>query len=337
MPHFDPRDFAGRVILAPMSGVTDPPFRSVAEAMGAFATVCEMTASDGLATGRDEAVRKARPSGSDRPFIVQLAGRETHWMEEGARSATDLGADLIDINMGCPARKVTNGLSGSALMRNLDHAERLIDATLRGSGVPVGLKMRLGWDREALNAPDLAERAEAAGVTWLTVHGRTRQQFYKGHADWAAVARVKQATALPLIVNGDVTDVETAREALRLSGADAVMVGRAATGRPWLVRMIEDAWRTGRAAHAPDAAAREASAQRLLELSLEHYGPDLGVRAVRKHLAAAIDAEPSSVTPHRRSALRRMVCTSPTPQSTRTAVATAFEALAADPRCMQAA
>ena len=222
-----------RVLLAPMSGVSDRPFREIAAAFGAGAVVCEMVASERLAEGNAEACTRAERAGSG-PHVVQLAGREARWIAEGARAATDCGADIIDINMGCPARKVTTGYSGSALMRDLDHALRLIEATVGATPLPVTLKMRLGWDDSTINAPDLARRAEETGVRLITVHGRTRCQFYSGAADWAAIGAVKQVVKIPVIANGDLTSFSDVGLILDLSGADGVMVGRGACGRPWL-------------------------------------------------------------------------------------------------------
>src|SRR6188472_2825853 len=210
---------ANRVLLAPMSGITDAPFRRLAAALGAGLVVSEMTASDDLVHGRPMSVLRCEATGIG-PHVVQLAGCQTHWMSEGARVAEAAGADIIDINMGCPARHVTGGQSGSALMRDLDHALKLIEATIAAVKVPVTLKMRLGWDDRSLNAPELARRAEAAGVQLISVHGRTRCQFYKGEADWGAVRAVRDAIAIPLVVNGDITSYENARDALGHSGAD---------------------------------------------------------------------------------------------------------------------
>ncbi len=204
---------ANRVLLAPMSGVTDAPFRRQAAALGAGLVVSEMTASDELVHGRPMSRLRCEAAGIG-PHVVQLAGCETHWMAEGAKVAEAAGADIIDINMGCPARHVTGGQSGSALMRDLDHALTLIEATIAAVKVPVTLKMRLGWDDRSLNAPELARRAEAAGVQMITVHGRTRCQFYKGEADWTAVRAVKAAISVPLVVNGDITSFEKAVQAL---------------------------------------------------------------------------------------------------------------------------
>jgi nifR3 family TIM-barrel protein len=262
---------ANRAVLAPMSGVTDAPFRRFAADLGAGLVVSEMTASDDLVSGRWISRLRCEASGIG-PHVVQLAGCEAHWMAEGARIAADAGADIIDINMGCPARHVTGGQSGSALMRDLDHALGLIEATVTAVRVPVTLKMRLGWDERSLNAPELARRAEAAGVRMITVHGRTRCQFYKGEADWSAVRRVREATELPLVVNGDITSFERAVTALEASGADAVMIGRGAQGQPWLPGQIARRLHTGMVETAPPLATQLALLRRLYDELLAHYG-----------------------------------------------------------------
>src|SRR4051812_46016055 len=236
-----------------MSGITDAPFRRVAAELGAGLVVSEMTASDDLVKGRWISRLRCEASGIG-PHVVQLAGCETRWMAEGAKVAQDGGADIIDINMGCPARHVTGGQSGSALMRDLDHALKLIEATISAVKVPVTLKMRLGWDDRSLNAPELARRAEAAGVRMITVHGRTRCQFYKGDADWGAVRAVRDAISVPLVVNGDITSFEKAVRALEMAGADAVMIGRGAQGQPWLPGQIGRRLETGNAESAPELA-----------------------------------------------------------------------------------
>jgi tRNA-dihydrouridine synthase B len=279
---------ANRVFLAPMSGVTDAPFRRLTARLGAGLVVSEMTASDDLAHGRPMSRLRCEAAGVG-PHVVQLAGCETHWMAEGARIAEAAGADIIDINMGCPARHVTGGQSGSALMRDLDHALKLIEATIAAVKVPVTLKMRLGWDDRLLNAPELARRAQDAGVQLISVHGRTRCQFYKGEADWNAVRAVKNAIDIPLVVNGDITSFEKAVTALQMSGADAVMIGRGAQGQPWLPGQIGRRLETGVMESAPSLAVQLNYIATLYEEICSHYGLRIGLRHARKHLGWALD------------------------------------------------
>jgi nifR3 family TIM-barrel protein len=248
-----------------------------------------MVASDALVRGHAEAALRADGRGIT-PHVVQLAGCEAHWLGEAARMAEASGAAIIDINMGCPAKRVTNGWAGSALMRDLDHACRLIEATVGAVSVPVTLKMRLGWDEQSLNAPELASHAVALGVAMITVHGRTRSQFYKGSASWSAVRAVRQAIAVPLVVNGDVASLQDAREALVQSGADAVMIGRAAMGRPWMVGEIgRSLSMKGENPPALDADTMAGAAVEHYESLLASMGRDVGVRHARKHVAAYAD------------------------------------------------
>ena len=278
-----------RVFLAPMSGISDRPFREIARAYGAGLVVSEMTASDKLAQGNPEALLRAERAGEGL-HVVQMAGREAHWMAEGARAAEAAGADIIDINMGCPAKKVTGGYSGSALMRDLDHALTLIEATVAATALPVTLKMRLGGDETTMNAPELARRAEAAGIRMITVHGRTRCQFYNGTADWAAIRAVRDAITIPLIANGDLTRPEDIAEMLRQSGADGLMVGRGACGRPWLPGAMATFAATGRMPAPPEGAALAELVARHYDGLLAHYDLAIGLRAARKHLAWYLDA-----------------------------------------------
>ena len=267
-----------RVFLAPLSGISDLPFRQLAWRHGAGLVFTEMVASRELVTDRAESHVRLRGDGID-PHVVQLAGREAWWMGEAARIAEANGAAMIDINMGCPAKKVTGGYSGSALMRDPDHALGLIEATIKAVSVPVTLKMRLGWDHDNLNAPLIAARAEAAGVRMITIHGRTRMQFYKGEADWDAIARVREAVTVPLIANGDVATRADIAECLRRSGADAVMVGRAAQGQPWICGEL-----AGSEDVPEDRKARHAVALEHYRLMIDQYGEDVGVRHARKHI-----------------------------------------------------
>jgi nifR3 family TIM-barrel protein len=298
-----------RVFLAPMSGVTDIVFRRLAEKAGAGLVISEMVASAEFCGESAESQKRAM-GGDLQLHAVQLAGREAYWMGEAAKRAANLGAAIIDINMGCPAKKVTGGLSGSALMRNLDHAMTLVEATVRAVDVPVTLKMRLGWDDATVNAPELAARAESAGVQMITVHGRTRCQFYEGAADWAAVRAVKDCIAIPLVVNGDIRCLSSASRALEASGADAVMVGRACYGQPWLAGAIASA----AAGATPDLPVSKAEMAAYViahyEAMLEFYGDEMGVRHARKHLGWYLDLLPAKLS----SDMRTQLMTQKSPQ-----------------------
>ena len=277
-------------ILAPMVGVTDVGMRRAAQEFGATYTVSEMIDGRFCSAADPAAARKSEGRGLD-CHIVQIAGCSESTLSDAARFAEAHGADAIDINMGCPAKKVVGGLAGSALMRDLELATRLIRAVVSAVAIPVSVKMRLGWDDGSRNAPDLARRAEGEGVSLVTVHGRTRCQFYSGAADWSGVCPIVGAVKIPVVVNGDCAGIADAREMLARSGAAAVMVGRAAIGRPWLVGGIAHALRTGCAAMPPSTRQRHGVASRHLSTLLSQYGSERGIRHARKHLAAyAVDA-----------------------------------------------
>ena len=304
-----------------MAGVTDIPFRRQAKAFGGQYCVSEMVASDQLARARIDMVRRAAGAGVISPLVIQLAGRDPEWMAEGARLAEAAGAQVIDINMGCPSKSVTSGLCGSALMREPDHAMRLVEATVNATKLPVTLKMRLGWDHNSLNAADMAKCAEDAGVRMLTVHGRTRQQFFRGAADWSAIAPVVRKVRIPVIANGDIGAAADARRALELSGAAGVMIGRAAQGRPWLPAAIERALKRGGEICPPSRARLLESLLTLCDDTLAFYDGALGVRVARKHIAWMIDSEFGAAA----RAIRKQICMLEDPRRVREALIQLFD------------
>ncbi len=291
------------VALAPLAGITDLPFRQLVSGFGAGWVVSEMVASQEMVQAKPGVRERAELGFDQADTAVQLAGREAHWMAEAARMVEANGARIIDINMGCPARKVTGGLSGSALLKTPDHALRLIEAVVGAVKVPVTLKTRLGWDDTCLNAADVARRAESAGVAMVTIHGRTRCQFYKGSADWSAIRAIRDAVSIPVIANGDIVDAASARLALERSGARGVMIGRGAQGRPWQPALIAAALTGGQAPAIPQGSAFSDMVSGHYEAMLQFYGSDLGGRVARKHLGWYMD---EAGTPE---ALRREVLT----------------------------
>ena len=297
------------VLLAPMAGITDRPFRDLVTNFGAGMVVSEMVASQEMVQSKPGVRERAELSADIENTAVQLAGRETYWMAEAARQVAGFGAKVIDINMGCPAKKVTIGESGSALMKTPDHALRLIEAVVEAVDVPVTLKTRLGWDSSSLNAAHIAKRAQDAGVAMITIHGRTRCQFYKGTADWTAIRDVVNAVDVPVVANGDIVDFGSARTALAKSGADGVMIGRGAQGRPWVLAEVTHA--LGKTAGPVIPTGTD-----LVDLVSDHYqsmmgfyGRTLGVRVARKHLGWYMDHAGT------RTDLRRMVLTEQDPES----------------------
>lgn len=277
------------VLLSPLAGITDLPFRNLVQSFGAGLVVSEMVASQEMVQARPSTRARAELGFGADSTSIQIAGRDAYWMAECAKLCADQGARIIDINMGCPAKKVTNGLSGSALLKTPDFALELIEAVVEAVDIPVTLKTRLGWDDNLLNAPEVAKRAEAAGIEMITIHGRTRCQFYKGQADWKAIRDVVNAVTIPVIANGDITDVKTAKTALNQSGAAGVMVGRGAQGRPWLLAEIAAELYGTNPPQVPVGEARKAMIEQHYEAMIAFYGVELGNRVARKHLGWYLD------------------------------------------------